>query len=51
MFDYSFIILLILLNIIFLIKFKNISQFIGLFDHPDYKRKIHNKKFLVLEVY
>ena len=44
MFDYSFIILLILLNIIFLIKFKNISKFIGLFDHPDYKRKIHNKK-------
>jgi UDP-GlcNAc:undecaprenyl-phosphate GlcNAc-1-phosphate transferase len=48
MFEYSFIIFLILLNIIFLIKFEYISQFVGLFDHPDFKRKIHNKKISCL---
>lgn len=48
MFEYSFIIFLILSNIIFLIKFENISQFVGLFDHPDFKRKIHNKKISCL---
>ena len=39
-----FILLLFLINITFIIKFENISKWIGLFDVPDNKRKIHKSE-------
>ena len=36
--------LIIIFNIVFLIFFKEISKYINIFDLPDGKRKIHNKK-------
>lgn len=42
--DFFFLLSLILINIIFLIKFEYISKLIGIFDIPDNKRKIHNRK-------
>ncbi|MDC3062400.1 undecaprenyl/decaprenyl-phosphate alpha-N-acetylglucosaminyl 1-phosphate transferase [Candidatus Pelagibacter sp.] len=44
MFETNLIAIQFLIGLIFLSKFKLISNFINLFDHPDYKRKIHNKK-------
>ena len=51
MFEINLITIQVLIGLIFLSKFKQISNFINLFDYPDYKRKIHNKKFLALEVF
>ena len=44
MLEYSFITCLVLLNLFFFINFDYISQILNLYDHPDHKRKIHNKK-------
>ena len=44
MFEINLITIQVLIGLIFLSKFKQISNFINLFDYPDYKRKIHNKK-------
>ena len=38
------LLLIILINIILLKFFRNISEFINLFDYPDQKRKIHKTK-------
>ncbi len=37
-------IFLLLFNLIFIFYFKNISQYINLFDKPDQLRKFHKKK-------
>lgn len=44
MIDLKYIIFLFLINGIFFIKNKSISQYFQLFDHPDFLRKIHKKK-------
>jgi len=44
MLEYSFITYLVLFNLFFLINFNYISRILNLYDHPDHKRKIHNKK-------
>lgn len=40
----DFYIFLLLFNLIFIFYFKNISQYINLFDKPDQLRKFHKKK-------
>lgn len=44
MVDVEFIILVFLVNIFYLIKNQYISELFKLYDHPDFKRKIHLKK-------
>lgn len=44
MIDLKYIIFLFLLNSLFLIKNKSISEYFQLFDHPDFNRKIHKNK-------
>jgi len=36
--------LLVVTNLSFIIFYKNVSNFINLFDYPDFKRKLHKKK-------
>ena len=42
------IVLSLTLNFFFIIFFKKISNYYGLFDYPDYKRKIHTKPISLL---
>jgi UDP-GlcNAc:undecaprenyl-phosphate/decaprenyl-phosphate GlcNAc-1-phosphate transferase len=44
MIDIKYILLLFLINGLFLIKNDSISNLFQLYDHPDFKRKIHKKK-------
>ena len=44
MLNLSYIIPLILLNLILVWKLSQISQYINLYDFPDFKRKIHKQK-------
>jgi len=44
MIDLKYIIFIFLINGVFLIKNKKISEYFQLFDHPDFLRKIHKKK-------
>ena len=44
MIDVKYILLLFLINSFFIFKNKSISEYFQLYDHPDFKRKIHKKK-------
>ena len=45
------LLLIILINIFLLKFFRNISEFINLFDYPYEKRKIHKTKVASIEVF
>lgn len=44
MIDIKYITFLILINVLFFIKNKSISEYFKLYDNPDFSRKIHKKK-------
>ena len=43
------LLLIIIIDLIFIFYFKNISKFINIFDFPDNKRKIHTTELHQLE--